>query len=118
MSTGTREKVWVLLSDLFVDTENTEQDLRAIGRVLKTTGFSVAEVELILRKEVAPVCGQWMVNPGAIGPWPLFDEEDLKQGIRNHLGKPWWRPPLTGIGLWRLPGVRRQWRVVRDAMQS
>jgi hypothetical protein len=67
MSTATRQKVWALLSDLFVDTENSEQELRAIGQVLKTTGFSVAEVELILRKEVAPVCGRWMVNPGPMG---------------------------------------------------
>lgn len=60
MSTSAREAVWVLLSDLFVDSENTERDLRAIGQALKKTGFSVGEVKLILRKEVAPVCGKWM----------------------------------------------------------
>jgi hypothetical protein len=118
MSTSAREVVWVLLSELFVDTEHTERDLRAIGQALKKTGFSVGEVKLILRKEVAPVCGKWMFYPGAIGPWPLFDEEALKQKIKERIGKPWYRPPLMVVGLWCLLGVRREWRVVQDAMQG
>ena len=116
MSTNAREAVWLLLSDLFVDTDHTTQELCAIGQSLKKTGFSVEEVEAILRREVAPVCGRWMLYPGAIGPWPGFDEEDLKQRINAEMSKPWHKPPLFSAGLWLPLGIKRQWEVVRNAM--
>jgi hypothetical protein len=37
---------------------------------------------------------------------------------RTSIGKPWYRPSLMVVGLWCLPGVRREWRVVQDAMQG
>lgn len=118
MSTKSREAVWILLSRLFVDTENIDQDLLVIGRSLKKTGFSVNEVETILRREVAPVCGQWMLYPGAIGPWPMFDEADLKKKIKERLSKPWYKPPLFHTGLMLMPSVKREWEIVRNAMRS
>jgi hypothetical protein len=118
MSTNAREAVWLLLSDLFVDTEHTDQHLYAIGQSLKKTGFSVDEVETILHREVAPVCGRWMLYPGAIGPWPMFDEEDLKHRIKERLSKPWYKRPLVSAGLWLMPSIKREWGVIQNAMRG
>jgi hypothetical protein len=118
MNTTPREAVWVLLSELFVDTEHTEQDLHVLGRSLQETGYSVEETEAILRREVAPVCGRWMRSPGAIGPWPMFDAQELKERIQARLHKPWYKPPLFHAGLLLMPGVEREWQVVRNAMRG
>jgi len=117
MTVSAREKVWFLLADLFVDTDHAERELRAIGVALKQTGFSVDDVETILRKEVAPVCGRWM-RSGAIGPWPMFDEEELRQRIEVYLNRPWYQPPPINTGLLGLSGVKRAWRIVRNAMEN
>jgi hypothetical protein len=116
MNPNPRESVWLLLSELFVDTQHTQQDLLDIGRSLRETGFSVDEVETILRREVAPVCGRWMTYPGAVGPWPMFDAQDLKTRIEDNLRKPWYRPPFFRTAL--MPGVRREWAIVRNAMRG
>jgi hypothetical protein len=113
-----REAVWILLSGLFVDTQHTNQDLHVVARLLRATGFSVDEIETILRREVAPVCGQWMLHPGAVGAWPAFEQQELKARIQARLHKPWYRPPLFHTGLMMMPGVRREWKVVRNAMRA
>jgi hypothetical protein len=118
MTTPSRETAWMLLSALFVDTQNTPEDLRDLGRSLQATGLSVDEIEAILRREVAPVCGAWMRQPGAIGPWPMFEEQEIKERIEAHLRKPSRKPPWFRPGL-RLPsGVQREWKLVRDGMRG
>ena len=47
MNLKPREAVWILLSELFVDTELAKEDLHAIGTSLQETGFSVDEIEAI-----------------------------------------------------------------------
>jgi hypothetical protein len=118
MTTPSRQAVWMLLSMLFVDTRNTQDDLRVLGESLQATGFSVDEIEAILRREVAPVCGEWMRHPGAIGPWPMFEEQELKERIEAHLRNPPDKPPWFLPGRALPPGVRREWKLVRDAMRG
>jgi hypothetical protein len=118
MSPIPREAVWVLLSELFVDTAHTKNDLLAIGKALRETGFSAEEVEHILRREVAPVCGRWMFYPGVVGPWPMFDEQELKRMIEERLQKPWYKQPLFNTGFLFMPGVKHEWEIVRNAMRS
>jgi hypothetical protein len=118
MNLKPREAVWILLSELFVDTELAKEDLHAIGTSLQETGFSVDEIEAILRREVAPVCGQWMTYPGTIGPWPMFDAQELKTRIGKHLCKPWYKPPFFSTGLMLMPGLKRDWATVRSSMRN
>ena len=118
MNLKSRQAVWILLSELFVDTEHAKEDLLAIGTSLQGTGFSVDEVEAILRREVAPVCGRWMTYPGAIGPWPMFDAQELKTRIGRHLCKPWYKPPFFSTSLMLMPGVKRDWATVRSSMRK
>jgi hypothetical protein len=118
MTISSREAVWMLLSALFVDTENTQEDLHVLGKWLHATGFSVDEIEAILRREVAPVCGEWMCHIGAIGPWPAFEAQELKERIVARSRKPWYKPPWFRPGLVLLPGVQREWNLVRHAMRG
>ena len=118
MTESAKEKVWFLLSDLFVDTDHPERELREMAVALKRTGFSTDEVEKILHHEVAPVCGRWMRYGGAIGLWPMFDQAALKQRIHKHLVRPWYKPPLVNTGLLGLSSVQRDWEIVRDAMEN
>jgi hypothetical protein len=120
MAVPVREQVWTLLSDLFVDTSLQERDLRTLGRALRETGASPDETERVLRTEVAPVCGRWMLYGAAVGAWPAFDEVDLKRNIEHYIQTPWYRrrPLLAPLTWWYLFGVRRDWQVVRDEMQN
>ncbi|MDB5897070.1 MAG: hypothetical protein JWP22_1441 [Ramlibacter sp.] len=118
MNTTSRQAVWILLSELFVDTEHTKDDLRILARSLQETGFPLHEIETILCREVAPVCGRWMLYPGAIGPWPAFQEQELRERIDARLHKPWYKPPFFHTGLWGMPGVRREWTIVRNALRG
>lgn len=120
MQRNQRERIWVLLSELFVDTELKAEDLQALGQSLREVGEPPSEVERVLRSEVAPVCGRWMLFAAPVGPWPGFDEADLKKQIEAYLQAPWYRcrPMLAPLAWWLLSGVRRDWQVAKFAMQG
>ena len=111
-----REKAWLLLSDLYVDTEYTEAQLVRLAKALAVLGFSLRELTYILKKEVGPVAGSWMCRPGTIGPWPAFDEEDLKKGIIENLKRPWYKKQrrcLLGIlATWK------RWSTVKSNLRK
>jgi hypothetical protein len=113
-----RERVWMLLSELFIDTELSAHDLRRLGQHLLGTGVAADQAEAILRSEVAPVCGRWMLYGATVGPWPAFDECDLKRRIERHIRSPWRRfqSVVAVFYWWRLSAVRRDWQLVRDEM--
>ena len=80
-----KKSIWIALSDLFLDTELTEQDLDHIAKVIKDTGIPLESVEGILIDEVLPVC---IPNMKIVtGNWTGFDEEWLIESILN-LKKP------------------------------
>jgi hypothetical protein len=75
---------WEALSDLFLDTDLTDQDIDFIVRRLKSTGFSTSELERIYEEEVAPVCWRNLTNlPGGI--WMGFDRDWLVGAITSRL---------------------------------
>jgi len=111
-----REKAWVLLSDLFVDTTYTENELARIASALGALKFSVEEFSYILKKEVSPVAGRWMCRPGAIGPWPMFDWEDIKTKIHENLRREWYKKQrrclIAMIATWR------SWKTVKSYIRK
>jgi len=111
------EEIWILLSDLFVDTEHTVDELIMLGKALKKTGCPIKEIERILKYEVAPVCGKWMRYP-TVGPWPMFDEKDLLSRIQKHIERPWYSPPLIKNGLFGLGHVKKEWERVKAAINE
>lgn len=50
-----RAPVWEALSELFVGKELRDYDYAGIAKTLRLSGYSVDELEKVLREEVAPV---------------------------------------------------------------
>jgi hypothetical protein len=50
-----RAAVWEALSELFVGKELQDYDYAGIAKTLRASGYSIDELEKVLRKEVAPV---------------------------------------------------------------
>ncbi|GGZ31055.1 hypothetical protein C8J23_11374 [Shewanella chilikensis] len=73
-----RQAVWSALSDLFLDTDVTLH-YPGIIRVCALSPYSLKELEHILYREVAPVCGPNLFD--VCGEWAGFDEQWLKEQI-------------------------------------
>ena len=58
----TEAQAWALLADLFLDTERDERQTALVAERLAALPYSVAELEAMLRRDVAPAFG-----------WNLFD---------------------------------------------
>lgn len=74
-----RRPVWRALSDLFLDTSWTKEELKALAATIKQSGYSVDEVEQILLHEVAPVFGSNLLS--VAGEWVPFDEAEVAEVI-------------------------------------
>ena len=70
-----RQPVWAALSDLWLDTELTENDLQRIAGVMKKSGYSIDKLRDIYLFEVAPVVFLNLLT--VAGEWAGFDEEWL-----------------------------------------
>src|SRR3954447_14108020 len=70
-----RKPVWIALSDLWLDTELTEVDLRRIAEVMRRSGYEVEELRQIYHFEVAPVVFPNLLS--VAGEWAGFEEEWL-----------------------------------------
>jgi hypothetical protein len=89
-----RLTAWKALSDLFLDTRLEEADIAAIAMQLRSTGFSLRELERIYEDEVAPVCWRNLsALPG--GVWSGFSTAWLVDAIQReqHRGRWWTRVP-------------------------
>ncbi|QDV36895.1 DUF7079 family protein [Tautonia plasticadhaerens] len=72
---GRREPVWAALSELWLDTELAEDDLRRIAEAMRRSGYSVGELREIYLFEVAPVVFPNLLS--IAGEWACFDREWL-----------------------------------------
>lgn len=105
-----RRPVWEALSELFLDTESSDAAYRSIAARIVASGYSPAEIRVILWDEVYPAAECNLRQPA--GEWRSFDGDWLEQRI---LGRPHGRTLLQrmasavpGLG----PGsiVRKAWR--------
>jgi hypothetical protein len=70
-----RKPVWAALSDLWLDTEQTVNDLQRIAGVMRRSGYSIDKLREIYLFEVAPVVFLNLLT--VAGEWAGFDEEWL-----------------------------------------
>jgi hypothetical protein len=70
-----RKPVWAALSELWLDTELAEDDLRRIAEVLKGSGYPIGVLREIYLFEVAPVVFLNLLT--VAGEWAGFDQEWL-----------------------------------------
>jgi hypothetical protein len=71
-----RLPVWHALSELFLDTEQREQDYRYIADALRSSGYGIGELRTILEEEVAPA---FITNLLSVaGEWAGWSREDVR----------------------------------------
>jgi len=106
-----RKPVWIALSDLWLDTELTEDDLRRIAEVMRRSGYEVEELREIYLFEVAPVVFPNLLS--IAGEWAGFDEEWLVHEVTKQARR---RSPVLrtlvklGIGKWIMTyATERHW---------
>lgn len=90
-----KKAVWQALSDLYLDTELSEAQLEGIYQTLKSSGFSLKEIEFINLNEVAPVLQSNLLS--VAGEWTGFDQEWLTAAITRRLGRPIWYQRFTNM---------------------
>lgn len=84
-----RRPLWIVLSELFLDTELTPADWARIAQVMADSGLSVRELRAVYVREVAPVVAANLRT--VAGVWSGFDEEWLcAQIIRRLRHRSWW----------------------------
>lgn len=105
-----RRPVWVALSDLYLDTELERSDHDRIADAIIASGYSVEEVEQILRREVGPIVGANLLS--IAGEWEGFDEDWLVEAILQRR-KSWRRflPCFTAFGM-----IRSHWQAIQQSV--
>jgi hypothetical protein len=76
-----RRPVWEALSDLFLDTELNEGYYRHVACRIVDSGYTPAEIDEILWKEVFPIIECNLRHP--CGEWAGFPGERLQSAILN-----------------------------------
>ena len=107
-----RRPVWIALSDLYLDTELQAGDYEHIRDVILASGYTLDEVERILRFEVGPVLGLNLLS--VAGVWSGFDPDWLVDSILQRQRS--WRRCLPSFLGFRM--VRDAWERVRDLMRQ
>jgi len=106
-----REQVWVLLSELFLDTDITPR-LGDLAGALAASPFDGTELERMVRDEVCPVC-IWNLYAAA-GNWTGFDATDLIGRIERHKARNGlWRGVMKPVHAWNLRGMVPEWPQIR-----
>jgi hypothetical protein len=70
-----RRPLWVALSELWLDTELSAEDLERIARVMADSGLAIDQLREVYLVEVAPVVSANLLQ--VAGEWAGFDEEWL-----------------------------------------
>jgi hypothetical protein len=78
-----RKPVWIALSNLYLDTELQEDDYKYMAEVFYKSPYSLAEIDLINKYEVAPVLMPNLLS--VAGEWAGFDEDWLIESITSKI---------------------------------
>jgi DNA-binding transcriptional MerR regulator len=90
-----RLPVWVQLTALFTDNELDETEKLQLAKQLQNSGFSLLEIEAILRDEVLPAFASNLSS--AAGNWTGWSAEEVRQRVEKQLehgvanSMQWWR---------------------------
>lgn len=90
-----RRPLWVALSELWLDTELSGEDLERIARIMADSDLNIEQLRRVYLVEVAPVVSSNLV--AIAGEWSGFDEEWLCSQIVSNLRD---RPRRTRFWSW------------------
>jgi hypothetical protein len=79
-----RRPVWLVMSNLYLDTEQTAAMREADARRLAQSPYTTDDLRAILADEVHPACAANLLSPA--GEWAGFDEAWLEQRILMRTG--------------------------------
>lgn len=108
-----RAPVWEALSELFVGKELQDYDYAGIASTLRLSGYSLEELEKVLREEVAPVFRR-NLSPLAIPEMEGWARDTVVEEIQAYLDRE--RTSLSRI-LMRLTASKTLPAVVSDRWQ-
>ncbi|MEM6448092.1 MAG: hypothetical protein AAF704_16230 [Cyanobacteria bacterium P01_D01_bin.123] len=111
LETHQRRKVWIVLSDLFLDTEHDDSHLHHIASVLASSGYTWEELDRILRFELAPFLGVFPAS--AVGVWEGFDPDLVCENARKRLGRPSWVVRLSVLLRLQTWMVESSWQRIK-----
>jgi hypothetical protein len=80
-----RLPVWTALSELFLDTELTATDHARIARIVEASGYSLARLDNIMRKEMLPAFGGNLLS--IAGEWAGWSEDQVAVIMRDTLNR-------------------------------
>ncbi len=80
-----REDLWCALSDLWLDTELSDERLRELAEIVRQSGLRGRALEDVFELELAPILGGNHHSPA--GEWEGFDPEWLCTRARALEGK-------------------------------
>jgi hypothetical protein len=115
-----QKPVWAAISESWLDTELTQDNLQRIAEVMKRSSYSVPQLRDIYLFEVAPVVFPNLV--AVAGEWDGFDEEWLftevaKRARRRSLSLRAF--VKTGIGTWLMTfATERHWDTLAEMLDT
>ncbi|MBS1508115.1 MAG: hypothetical protein JSS79_15860 [Bacteroidetes bacterium] len=86
----TRRPIWTELSDFYLDTELSDDDLKRKADVFRSSGLTLDEIKEINYGEVGPHLIDNLRSTAGI--WNGFDEEWLHSTIERHITRQRGRP--------------------------
>lgn len=103
-----RLPLWKALSELFLDSELDDGDVKLIASAIAESGLALPEAERILWEEVFPALGANLQVPA--GAWGGFDGESLRDRIVSvALGR------QSGIGSLGVLSARAAREIIEEA---
>jgi hypothetical protein len=90
-----RRPLWLALSELWLDTELSGEELERIARIMADSDLNIEQLRRVYLVEVAPVVSSNLV--AIAGEWSGFDEEWLCSQIVSNLRA---RPRRTRFWSW------------------
>ena len=90
-----RQRIWIALSELFLDNELDAGDIDRLAEVVRESGVGRAELTHIFRYELSPFLGPNLWN--VAGEWVAFDEEQVVIEARRRRGRPSWMARLLRV---------------------
>lgn len=98
------------LANLFLDTSHTERDIAWLAGQLRETGLKVAELEQILRREVAPAFAFNLMS--VAGEWQAWSPDEVARIVSRRM----MLKRVLGQCGWRM--VRADWMRVRAVLTA
>uniref|UniRef100_UPI00333F4603 DUF7079 family protein n=1 Tax=Castellaniella defragrans TaxID=75697 RepID=UPI00333F4603 len=111
--TAERLEVWTVLSELFLDTELSDGDLRRIAANLRESPYAPAEIGRILRSEVMPAFGANLAS--VAGEWTPWSEDEVRAIMTRSLHGNRIARWFAAFFAWRM--IREDWRRIEAMLE-